>query len=428
MNEIYVKNQQLIKQRWPEIWSSLECSRDIEIPVEVIEGHVPTLRVGGIDLGSRYDPVSEAITQTEVISAGEPEVWLYGIGMGYVPRLLLEREVLQSLHVVILNSAIFHYCLQYLDHGDWLDDERVKLHLGVDEKDYNQPFCVIPPMLELVEDKAARLRDLIVLELNASFIRERHDAKSDILSKKIESIKEYYQADADVSDLKKINDQEVLLVAAGPSLDQQLQLIKDRADRGCVIAVDAAMRPLLSSGIIPDYVVTIDDADHNIEKYFQGDLSGLSESVLVYFPVVSRKVLDIWPGKRVMAYGSGRIYDGLARSHPGAKLYSAGSVFHVAVDLAVKLGAFRMLLFGADFSFPRDKYYASGVSREVSPADYGQGDAWVFNSKGEKVLSQKNLVGYLRDLEKYISLHGHVEFINAGYDGAMIEGASYLAD
>ncbi len=50
---------------------------------------------------------------------------------------------------------------------------------------------------------------------------------------------------------------------------------------------------------------------------------------------------------------------------------------------------------------------------------------WVRNGYGEKVISSINMIGYQQDLEKYISFHPLVEFINLSREGAAIAGTRY---
>ena len=57
-----------------------------------------------------------------------------------------------------------------------------------------------------------------------------------------------------------------VLVAAGPSLDQSLPLLKEVQDNCVIIAVDSAVTPLTNAGIMPDFVTTLDCQEVNFEK------------------------------------------------------------------------------------------------------------------------------------------------------------------
>ena len=54
-----------------------------------------------------------------------------------------------------------------------------------------------------------------------------------------------------------------IVVAAGPSLDANLEALQTLADRAVVIAVDTALGPLLAAGIAPHLVVAVDPGESN---------------------------------------------------------------------------------------------------------------------------------------------------------------------
>ena len=89
-----------------------------------------------------------------------------------------------------------------------------------------------------------------------------------------------------------------------------------------------------------------------------------------------------------------------------------------------RTGASRIILYGTDFAFPEGKSHVSGsVFARDTETEYS--GAWVINGHGEKIPSLPNLVGYLRDLEKYISSVSQVKFFNASAGGARILGATF---
>ena len=161
-------------------------------------------------------------------------------------------------------------------------------------------------------------------------------------------------------------------------------------------------------------------------SFFQGIDQRLAASILlVYFPIVHGDVLRLWPGKRLTAYSHSDLYKSVSRAYPKEILFSSGSVLHSALDLAVRMGASKVILLGADFSFPDGKTHVAG-----SPAFRKKQEVidhhWVLNGHGERVATFANLRWYLRDLERYIAQNPQVHFINGSREGARIEGTSYL--
>jgi hypothetical protein len=216
------------------------------------------------------------------------------------------------------------------------------------------------------------------------------------------------------------------VVIAGPTLRRTRGWVARRRQEGPVIAVDAALAPLLEVGVTPDVVVTADAVRENVARYFAGDLSPCGRSTLVYLPVVHRSVLKRWPGRRLAAYTAEDAYRRIRRRLPKAELFIAGSVAHLAVDLAVHMGAARVLLFGADFGFPGGALHANREAPVAAYRSYAAAGRRTLNGRGEPIATLASFVNYLRSLERYIAAHPSVRFTNTSRDGAMIAGTDHL--
>ncbi len=105
-------------------------------------------------------------------------------------------------------------------------------------------------------------------------------------------------------------------------------------------------------------------------------------------------------------------------------LYVGGSVLHPAVDLAVKMGAATITLFGADFAFPMNKTHAGWKDGELGPG-VNEARHWVLDGHGHKVRTQLNFRRYLCELERYIAAHPQVRFLNSSRAGARIIGSTF---
>jgi hypothetical protein len=99
-------------------------------------------------------------------------------------------------------------------------------------------------------------------------------------------------------------------------------------------------------------------------------------------------------------------------------------VIHPAVDLAVRMGAAQVTLFGADFAFPNDKTHAGWSDGDLGP-QLTHARHWVLDGHGGRVRTQLNFRSYLTELERYIARHPQVSFFNTSRDGALIAGTTY---
>lgn len=416
------ENLHIIQHRWPEVAQALVATPEPRVEL-VQDGPQPTLLIDGIHLTSSYDRQAEARLQASLIPEESTEAWVYGFGLGDLPRMLLPRRGLGRLHVVLLNLSVARAGLQYCRHGDWLSDGRVNISTVTSASRVRFPFAAAPSCLQLADDASARLRDLVMLELATPFIRKRHAAENPELQERLKENEAFLAGDGDAAALfGRYPGARMLVAGAGPTLSEHYDRLRNR--KAPLIAVDAALKPLTVAGIVPDVVVTIDGNAEVIGQFFrESDLTGCEDIPLVYFPTVHQGVLDAWPGPRFAAYSSSPLFQDLRLRHPRVELFSAGSVIHPAIDLAVLMGAEQVVLLGADFSFPGGR---SHVADCVTGSDLvpSAGDPWVLDWQGNRLPTAANLCGYLRDLEVYIGRQTHVRFFCASPNGAHIHGAN----
>lgn len=426
MASFLAENLSIIERRWPGIAQALATAARAPRAELVQDGPQATLLIDGIHLTSSYDRLAEARLQASLIPLESAEAWVYGFGLGDLPRVLLPRKQLKRIHVVIMNLGVVRHACRNFDHGDWLQDPRINLVTAQDQPTLRFPFAALPSSLQLAEDGASRLRDLIVLALSTPFIGSKHRVDDPQLRQRLEENESFVLRDGDVASLfGAYAGKSVVVAGAGPTLSLHYESLRLKRGDYCLIAVDAALRPLFKAGIQPDAVVVVDAHETKILPFFQDvELAAFSGTPLVYFPVVHPRVLEHWPGPRLVGYSEHGLYQDFAMRHPRGRLFSSGSVIHPAVDLAVKMGAAKIILLGADFSFPGAvSHVAECVVRRDMPT--GSQEHWVLNGHGRRVSTSLAMRGFLRDLEAFMERHPEVQFVNGSRDGALIQGADY---
>lgn len=424
MSECFEDNARVIERRWPALLARLVLEDSAAVEAELTQGLGSTLSVGGIQLTSRHDRVHEARVQAASLPTDKVRLHVYGTGLGDLPAVLLERPGLERVYVHILNGALFALVLQLLDQRHWLDDPRVDLLYASDQPDIYTPFFALPAELLLADDCNAKIRDRLVSEVHLHFNNRDFDPQSPVIQQRLQESIEVLLADDDVAQLfGTCAGRDIYVIGTGPTLEghfAQLAAIRGQAERPLFICVDTAYRPLMEHGIRPDLVVSIDQ-----RISFRHLPCEASDGIpLVYLPMSDPVVLKAWKGKRYGGYSASPIYAALRQLHPRAELHVGGSVIHPAVDLAVKMGAARITLFGADFAFPMNKTHAGWNDGDLGPA-MDQARHWVRDGHGEKVRTQLNFRGYLCVLERYIARHPEVSFLNSSREGAMIVGTQF---
>ncbi|SFW30969.1 Protein of unknown function DUF115 [Pseudomonas sp. NFACC09-4] len=424
MSEFFECNLQTIKQRWPLMAERLLSEAVDGLRADLVEGQGSTLSIDGIQLTSRHDRLAEAELQAASLPSDAAVLHVYGTGLGDLQNHLLERAGLERLYVHILNGSVFALVLRVLDQTQWLVDPRVELLYAGDQAEIKLPFFALPAELVLADDFNAKIRDRLVSETHLAFNnREFHSQAPEIVAR-LKAAAGLVQVDHDVAELfDSLGEREVFVIATGPNLEQhfqRLRSIREQDGRPLLICVDTAYLPLLRQGIRPDIVVSIDQriSARHLPPDHTADIA------LVYMPMADPSVLSAWQGPRYAGFSPSPVYRQMRQQFPRGLLHAGGSVIHPAVDLAVKMGATRITLFGADFAFPHDKTHAGWGDGDLGP-HLGAAKHWVLDGHGSRVKTQLNFRSYLCELERFIAAHPQVRFYNSSRDGARIVGTDF---
>ena len=424
MSEFFERNVDVIQERWPALAVRLLVEDTSLLQADLVEGLGSTLSINGIQLTSRHDRTREARVQADSLPVDSAVVHVYGAGLGDLQVELLERSGLQRLYVHILNGAVFSLVLQLLEQHQWLSDPRVELLYAGDLAEIQLPYFALPSELVLADDFNAKIRDRLISETHLTFNNREFNPQSPEILERLQACFQLATADADVAQLFGSQaGREIFVIATGPSLEQHfdtLRAIREQEGRPLFICVDTAYRPLLKHGIHPDIVVSIDQRIS--ARHLPPEQS--ADICLVYMPMLDPLVLQGWQGTRYAAYSASPIYQSLREQLPRGELYVGGSVIHPAADLAVKMGAMQITLFGADFAFPGDKTHAGWNDGDLGPK-LGAAKHWVQDGHGQRIKTQLNFRSYLCELERFIAGHPQVRFYNSSRAGAMIAGTTF---
>ncbi|GAB4370494.1 MAG: hypothetical protein Kow009_06960 [Spirochaetales bacterium] len=319
-------------------------------------------------LHSLFDPEKEGLRFLEVYPAKGFFIFL-GLGCGYHIVPFLEYPEVTSLLILDTQVEILRTILGRIDLRKLLLDPRVSI--------------LIDPSPEMLEDfmfthyfpsisgdiKTVPLRSRVELSSGffqsciASFQKSIETISQDFtvqtrfgkkwFSNTIANLPVAEQTTCTISPRRKI-----LITAAGPSLEKGMERIQREREENFFIATDTSLPALLDEGIIPDAVVSI-DCQHISYHHFLG---GLPEHTFLVLDLASPPLLTRLSNK-LMFFASSHPFSlylsTFWRQFPSIDT-SGGNVTHAAVSLALTLGADRILLYGADFSFPQGKSYARG--------------------------------------------------------------------
>jgi hypothetical protein len=190
-----------------------------------------------------------------------------------------------------------------------------------------------------------------------------------------------------------------ILVSAGPSLAKNLDKLGALRDRAVIIAVQTVLKTLLSHGIRPHFVTSLDY--HEISAEFFRGLGDAQGVRLVAEPKANWHVLDAFPGRKHVLKSS--FVDDLLRAQaPQRGALRAGStVAHLSYYLAEHLGCDPIIFVGQDLSFSHGLYYPAGTPIEqIWEPELGRFNT-VEMKQWERVARQRS------NLKKVLDVHGH---------------------
>jgi hypothetical protein len=166
------------------------------------------------------------------------------------------------------------------------------------------------------------------------------------------------------------------VTAAGPSLEMQLSRLASEREKLYLLATDTSLPALVRSGIRPDAVLSIDCQNHGYHHFLQG----IPEGTALFLDLASPPLLGRYPVPTAFVASTHPFVRHLATRWKSLPVIdtSGGNVTHAAVSLVLALGARRVEVYGADFSYPSGKAYARGTylydhfwadQSRVSPAE-----------------------------------------------------------
>ena len=416
-------NRLVVERRWPWLAAALDDAPEPRDAALLSDLPAQPIRLDGVQLAGGHEPEREARLQAALVPEDATSATVYGLGEGWLARELLARPGIESLRICPLSTMALAVVLEHLPLETLLSDERVEFVDPRAERELSTPFSVSPAELVLADGAGARVRDLVQLELATPFLRQRRNALSAEIQSRIAGNARHLAEDGDVAALDGTwNGARVHVAAGGPSLASSYDLLRARPAGEPLLACDAALRSLVTAGIVPDVVLSMDLDREALIGLLDVEPEVAQRATLVYDPCAHADAVGTWRGRRLVTYAQHDAYDDIARRLPRARLWSAGSVLHSAVDLARRGGAAEVVLHGADFATPGGKSHVDGFAWQKALPDRGPHGAWVEGRDGTRLRTLPNLVGYLRELERFIARHPELRFVNHS-SGAVIAGA-----
>lgn len=345
-------------------------------------------------LHSNRNPLEEARIWADRNYCLEKERYvLFGWGMGYHVRELLEWYWDMDLVVIESDLGVLYYSLRC---GDWRDVlEKITLvwdpeWLKSDRlTSEGREILLYRPMITHIRNQ--RLHAVL------NQIADRKDAIEDSKRLFYQNMRENIRNCTSYVDeiQNSVRGKRVVIVAGGPSLDKNLELLKEKPEDVVIFAVGTVYKLLLQKGIPLDYVILSD-----LWVYYQVEgIENVTVPILL-LATADRRISRYYQGKTYLVCQQGyEMAEDYAKGK-GYTLYSSGgSVVTLALDIAIRLKAAAIAFIGLDLAYYDTKMHASGTKRATFQGyEFQREKAW----NGRELNTTKSFLHFRQWMEKRI--------------------------
>ncbi len=406
-------------------------------------------------LHSRFDPRKEAdrFLNGSGVQEGD-NVLLYGWGLGYHVERLADRigcagrlvVIELSPQILVASTKVMNLvpfwdkCKLDLVYGDNEQGVAVEIKkLNIDGGGWK--ILVHQPSYKCMDNRFKNVTGLFEMnmmenrtgDLFSKKFRENLDKNLDtfIRSPGISSCRGFFKGES------------VLLVGAGPSLDDNLDYLRKNQDRHYILSVDTSFPILLENGITPDFVVSVDPQDDTM-KHFRRMPD--RRVLLIVTPVSCAELIEKYPGPFLFF---------LQKDHSVTKpleeffssrgvSYSGGSVSCFALDIAVQFGFEKIIMVGMDYAYTDMRFYSANAPESVAMFKalnrfstvealhrkriYSEKPLLVPSYGNSSVYSSISLCSYKKNIEKLVAIYrSKVTFYNLALGGALLKGVDSVS-
>jgi hypothetical protein len=222
---------------------------------------------------------------------------------------------------------------------------------------------------------------------------------------------------------KDFQGKNAVIVAAGPSLDKNVELLKQPPERTIIVAVGTVFHKLLNLGISPDYVVFLDSQPH---LYTQVEGLEQQQIPIICGSTACKKIVANYQGETYLVCQNG--YDKAEEfaKERGYRTYdTGGSVVTIALDICLKLGCKNIAFVGLDLAYTDNRTHASDTA-DLAVED-GEKREWVLAADGGKIRASKLFIIYREWIERKVAgVQGTACVIDATEGGALKKGLKRL--
>lgn len=372
---------------------------------------------------------------------------LLGIGSGlYLKRLL--KTVDETVNVILYEPSvtIFLKTLEETDLTKEIESRPIAFVIkGMNEKGLENILVKLvslanveffrqeihPGYRELFPNEMLEVMQMIRKRVDNIFVGQNTYVKFSTHSARNQMANLKYLCDG--YNTKKLcdaipHDVPAILVSAGPSLNKNIQKLKQAKNRAFILAVDTAVKPLVNAGILPDAFITIDA--RKPLKLVNAD--AIRDVPLITPLLANTEILEQQRGKKIFYFDSSVMLPMFVYMSVGKRLpnvASGGSVATSGFSLLYKMGFSTIILVGQDLAFTGNRSHADGTFEAHMPEEDTSKMIQVKGNYEKEVPTKQNLKLFLDWFDMYVEgclAHRKMRVINATEGGAYIKNTEVM--
>lgn len=377
--DVWERNMEALKQKDRILWNQITAhhsryEKEMDAGTWESVHHLEDTNSGaftmaGQDEKGRYyyhsnvNPVKEAMEFARYYYNPNAENYvIWGLGLGYHVTELLRLDDGISVQVFESDLDVIYHALMAVDLSAYLllpkfsiayDPDFRKVLSALDNLKEN--FILHYPSLRHIANE--RIRE----QMEMFFIRDSGKRNAEILfeNNSRENFKNY---DGYADELRSsFEGKKAVIVAAGPSLDKNVELLKNKPKNVLILATGTVFRKLIDLGIDIDYVIFTD-----ANKRVYGHMAGYEKSSapMLYLSTAYKGFSMSYQGKKYLICQSGYDKAEELAHKKGWHLYeTGGSVSTTALDVCITLGCKEIAFIGLDLAYTDNLAHATGTSR-----------------------------------------------------------------
>ena len=374
-------NAELFSRRFPELSAALGL--DSKIGIKQFAERIPksyyleetklkekdkkifTARINGKYLHSKYNPISEAEKNLSLDffedKTAKSSCVFCGLGLGYAQELYAKKYPKSSLIIIEPDLFVFFLFLQSRPLDDFFMHENLILLLGLYPKDVldffeSKSFFDIPifKIHSLIDVSASWFSEFEAL-------KKRRNEKTNLNKNTLKKfgklwLKNFLKNKTQVENLPGIlhlknlfYSYPCMIIAAGPGLDDTINLVKENEDKFIIITADTAVRACHRHCLKPDFILLMDAQYWNYLHLADLDIS---DSILITESSVYPAVFRLKTRAKFLCtsmFPLAQYIENLIGEK--GKLVTGGSVATACWDFARILGCPEIIFAGLDLAF-----------------------------------------------------------------------------